>query len=53
MNQLIENNVPAGQIKSIKEVFENDEMQKFVLKDTDKSGTTSFRTKSVAFDILN
>ncbi len=51
MNDLIENDVPAGIIRSIEEVFENNDLNSLIVEEKHLSGQKSRCVKTVAFSI--
>ncbi len=53
MNDFINNDVPAGKIKSVKEVFAEEKTEKLILKEKDAFGENSIRTKSSIFIVNN
>jgi crotonobetainyl-CoA:carnitine CoA-transferase CaiB-like acyl-CoA transferase len=53
MSGFINKDVPAGLIKSIKEVFESNDLQSSILTERDSNNVKNSRVKTVAFKILN
>lgn len=53
MNNLINKDVPAGLIKSIKEVFESNNLTSSILTETDENKIKSRRVKTAVFKISN
>ena len=53
MNDFIKNDIPAGEIKSLKDVFENEKARSLILSEKHPSGDVSKRVKTVAFSIKN
>jgi crotonobetainyl-CoA:carnitine CoA-transferase CaiB-like acyl-CoA transferase len=51
MNQFYKQDVPAGIIKSVKQVFEEENAKKLTLKETDLNGTLTERVKTIAFNV--
>ena len=53
MNRLLSHTVPAGQIRTMEEVFENPLAKDMILEEQLDSGEQSKRVKTVAFSILD
>ncbi len=53
MQHFIKNDVPAGQIKSIKEVFENEQARNLILTEKNEFDMITSSVKSVIFNINN
>ncbi len=51
MEKFIKKNVPAGVIKSVKEVFETNDLNALILEETDALNQLSKRVKTVAFKL--
>ncbi len=51
MNDLIQNDVPAGIIRSVEEVFENNELKSIILEERLISGEKTRCVKTIAFSI--
>jgi len=51
MQQLINEAVPAGLVRNMQEVFEQEETNEMILSDRQADGTTTHRVRTVSFDI--
>lgn len=53
LQELIKHDVPAGLIKSVKEVFENKHLSHLILEDTKENNQLTKRVKTVVFEVLD
>ena len=53
MNDLILNDVPAGMIRSVKEVLESEDAKRLILYENDEYGRNTARIKSSIFNVFN